>query len=143
MAERSEAAAGGLRVSLVTPKGPVIDEETDAVTAPGQLGEFEVFPGHVPLLTQLHPGVLVLGDKEDRRVYAVSTGVLEVGPDGAIQILVERAVEASRVDLDAARAEVAEFGPQLKDWKGAVDAEWANLKAQVDWAQAQVDAASR
>ncbi|HLU66394.1 MAG TPA: ATP synthase F1 subunit epsilon [Kofleriaceae bacterium] len=145
MAERTaqSSQAGTLRVSVVTPRGPVTDEETDAVTAPGQLGEFEVFPGHVPFLTQLHPGVLVLGEKEGRRVYAVSTGFLEVEPGGVVQVLVEKAVPAAEVDLDAARAEVAELAPQLKDWKGAVDADWKNLKARHDWAQAQVDARAR
>ena len=144
MAERSrEGEAGVLRVSVVTPSGPVTEEGTDAVTAPGQLGEFEVFPGHVPFLTQLHPGVLVLGDRRGRRVFAVSTGFLEVEPDGSVQVLVERAVAASSVDLERARADVSELGPQIKDWKGATDAEWKNLKARLDWAQAQIDAHAR
>ena len=144
MAASSAAAAGSLRVSVVTPRGPIAtDEEVDAVTAPGQLGEFEVFPGHVPLLAQLHPGVLVLGEKQGRQVYAVSSGFLEVEPGGVVQILVEQAVPAGQVDLEAARAQVAELAPQLKDWKGATDADWMNLKARADWAQAQVDARGR
>jgi F-type H+-transporting ATPase subunit epsilon len=137
----SEAPAV-LRVSMVTPRGPVAGQDTDAVTAPGQLGEFEVLPGHVPFLTQLHPGVLVLGERE-RRVFAVSTGFLEVEPDGTVLVLVEQAVAAGDVDLEQAKAQVSELGPKLKDWKGAVDAEFKNLKARHDWAQAQVDARAR
>ena len=131
-----------LKVSVVTPRGPVAAEDTDAVTAPGELGEFEVLPGHVPFLTELHPGVLVLGERE-RQVFAVSTGFLEVEPDGTVLVLVEQAVPAAQVDLDGAKAEVAELGPKLKDWKGAVDAEFKNLKARHDWAQAQVDARTK
>jgi len=131
-----------LRVSVVTPRGPVADQDTDAVTAPGELGELEVLPGHVPLLTELHPGVLVLGERE-RRIFAVSTGFLEVEPDGTVLVLVEQAVAAGDVDIEQAKAQLAELAPKLKDWKGAVDAEFKNLKARHDWAQAQVEARSR
>ena len=131
-----------LAVSVVTPRGPITTEDTDAVTAPGELGELEVLPGHVPFLTELHPGVLVLGERE-RHVFAVSTGFLEVEPDGTVLVLVEQAVAASEVDLDQAKAQVAELAPKLKDWKGAVDAEFKNLKARHDWAQAQVDARTK
>ncbi len=131
-----------LRVSVVTPRGPVADQDTDAVTAPGELGELEVLPGHVPLLTELHPGVLVLGERE-RRIFAVSTGFLEVEPDGTVLVLVEQAVAAGDVDMEQAKAQLSELSPKLKDWKGAVDAEFKNLKARHDWAQAQVEARSR
>lgn len=137
-----ETKKGSLTVSVVTPRGPVAAEETDAVTAPGQLGELEVLPGHVPFLTELHPGVLVLGERE-RHVFAVSTGFLEVEPDGTVLVLVEQAVAAGEVDLEQAKAQMAELGPKLKDWKGAIDAEFKNLKARHDWAQAQLDARSR
>jgi F-type H+-transporting ATPase subunit epsilon len=143
MADKGDTQAAVLRVSVVTPRGPVTDQDTDGVTAPGRLGELEVLPGHVPLLTELHPGVLVLGDKRAKSVYAVSTGFLEVEPDGVVQILVEQAVAAADVDLDAAKAQLAELGPRLKDWKGAVDGEFRTLKQRHDWAQAQVDAQTR
>ena len=137
-----ETKKDALAVSVVTPRGPITAEDTDAVTAPGELGELEVLPGHVPFLTELHPGVLVLGERE-RHVFAVSTGFLEVEPDGTVLVLVEQAVAASEVDLDQAKAQVAELAPKLKDWKGATDAEWKNLKARHDWAQAQLDARTR
>jgi F-type H+-transporting ATPase subunit epsilon len=135
--------AGQLRVVVVTPRGPIADEETDGVTAPGQLGEFEVLPGHVPFLTQLHPGVLILGDKQAREIYAVASGFLEVEPDGEVLVLVEQAVAAGKVDTAAAKAVVDDLGPKIKDWKEALDAEYKNVKARLDWAQAQLDAAAR
>jgi len=140
--EAKSETATALHVQLVTPRGPVAEQETDAVTAPGELGEFEVLPGHVPLLTELHPGVLVLGERE-RRIFAVSSGFLEVELDGTVLVLVEQAVAAADVELEQAKAQLSELGPKLKDWKGAVDAEFKNLKARHDWAQAQVDARSR
>src|SRR3954468_6182272 len=101
--------AGGmptiLAVNLVTPKGVVAHTDTDSVQAPGELGEFELLPGHVPMLTALRPGVLTVGTKARAR-YAVATGSLRVDPAGAVEILVEQAVPAKEVDVEAARADL-------------------------------------
>lgn len=134
---------GALRVAVVTPRGPVVDEETDGVTAPGALGQFEVLPGHVPFLAQLQPGILILGDKQTQRVFAVASGFLEVEPDGEVQVLVEQAIPAGKVDAAAAKKVVDELGPKIKEWKEALDADWKNLKARLDWAQAQLDAQAK
>jgi F-type H+-transporting ATPase subunit epsilon len=139
----SARAPGSLRVNVVTPRGPVAQEDADGVTAPGELGEFEVLPGHVPFLGALHPGVLTLGAKAKGRVLAVASGYLSVDAAGAVQVLVERATPAEEVDLEAARAPGAELGPRVKDWKGEVGAEYKTIKAQLDWAQAQLDAHAR
>ena len=64
-----------LGVNLVTPKGVVAHTEADSVQAPGELGEFELLPGHIPLLTALKPGVLTVGTKARAR-YAVGAGYL-------------------------------------------------------------------
>ena len=47
-----------MRLSVTTPRGALVDTDVDEVTAPGELGEFGVLPGHVPLMSALKPGVL-------------------------------------------------------------------------------------
>ena len=134
--------AENLTVEMVTPTGPVATgDQTDAVTAPGELGELEIFAGHVPFLTELHAGVLTLGEAGPKTRYAVGPGFLEVTAAGEVRILVERAVLGSAVDLEAARAELKETEPKVRSWKGAVDAEFATIKARYEWAQAQIRAA--
>ena len=61
-----------LGVNLVTPRGVVAHTDADSVQAPGELGEFELLPGHIPMLTALRPGVLTIGTKTRTR-YAIST----------------------------------------------------------------------
>ena len=82
------SAGAFLGVNLVTPRGVVAHTNTDSVQAPGELGEFELLPGHVPMLTSLKSGVLTIGTKTAAR-YAVSQGYLRVDPQGAVEILVE------------------------------------------------------
>lgn len=129
-----------LDVNLVTPKGVVAHENTDGLTAPGELGEFELLPGHVPLLTSLRPGVLTIGDKNKVR-YAVSSGYLRVDPSGSIEVLVEQAVLGSAVDVDAARADLKAGEAELAAWGDRpTDGDWKNLSNRVAWAQARIDA---
>ena len=101
----------------MTPKGVVAHTDTDSVQAPGELGEFELLPGHVPMLTALKPGVLTIGTKARAR-YAVSSGYLRVDPRGRGRDP-RRAGDAGegrstprprRSDLATAEAELAKWG---------------------------------
>lgn len=136
----SDAAASKLKVEMVTPVGPIATDDTDAVTAPGELGEFEVFAGHVPFLTELHAGVLTLGEDGPKVHYAVGPGFLEVTGAGEVKILVERAMLGSDVDRAAAEAERDDTEPTVKSWKGDLDAEFKSIVARYEWAMARLKA---
>jgi F-type H+-transporting ATPase subunit epsilon len=136
--------AGGLSsflgVNLVTPRGVVAHTDTDSVQAPGELGEFELLPGHVPLLTSLRPGVLSIGTKTRTR-YAVSSGYLRVDPHGAVEILVEQAMPAKDVNADDAREDLKTAEAALAKWGDKPqDGDYQNLTARVGWARARLDA---
>ena len=135
-------AANFLGVNLVTPKGVVAHTETDSVSAPGELGEFELLPGHVPLLTALKAGVLTIGTKQRAR-YAVSSGYLRVDPQGAVEILVEQAVPAKDVNADEAKNDLKTAEAELAKWGDKPqDGDYQNLVQRQKWAQARLDAAA-
>jgi len=135
-------SATTLDVHVITPRGVVAHEATDGLTAPGEQGEFELLPGHVPMLTALHPGVLTIGDAERTR-YAVSVGYLRVDPDGGVEVLVDEAVIGSKVDVAQARADLETAREDLAAWGDKpTDGDWKNLTHRVGWAQARIDAAS-
>ena len=138
--------AGGLNtilgVNLVTPKGVVAHTDADSVQAPGELGEFELLPGHIPMLTALKPGVLTIGTKARAR-YAVGAGYLRVDPSGSVEILVEQAVPAKDVDAEAAKKELANAESELAKWGDKpLDGDYVNLQARASWARARLDAAA-
>ncbi len=133
-------ASNFLGVNLVTPRGVVAHTDTDSVQAPGELGEFELLPGHVPLLTSLKPGVLTIGTKSRSR-YAVSAGYLRVDPAGAVEILVEQAVSAKDINADEAKKELATAESELAKWGDkAQDGDYQNLVQRAGWARARLDA---
>jgi len=124
----------------VTPKGSVTKEQTTEISARGELGMFDVFPGHMPFLTKLDPGVLTLGSGTKQVIYAVGAGVMEIHDQGVVRVLVERAIAKQDINLEAARAEVDATDPLLREWKKPLDGEYRSLKSRRDWAHAQVDA---
>src|SRR5436190_3291872 len=136
--------AGGLptnlAVNLVTPRGIVAHTDADSVQAPGELGEFELLPGHVPMLTALKAGVLTIGTKARAR-YAVSTGYLRVDPNGAVEILVEQALPAKDVDAEAAKKDLAAAEAELAKWGDKPqDGDYTSLVQRAGYARAQIDA---
>ncbi len=93
-----------LHVELVTAEGRVLSEEADFVRAPGLAGELGVLPNHIPLMTPLRTGeVLVRNDNREEFLF-VAGGFLEVLPDKVV-ILADAAERAE--DIDEARAEEA------------------------------------
>src|ERR1051325_3092856 len=132
-----------LGVNLVTPRGVVAHTDADSVQAPGELGEFELLPGHVPMLTALKPGVLTIGTKARQR-YAVSSGYLRVDPGGAVEILVEQAMLPLDVDPDAAKKDLAAAEAELAKWGDRpLDGDYVNMQQRAGWARARLDAVAQ
>src|SRR5215471_20250425 len=132
-----------LGVNLVTPRGVVAHTNADSVQAPGELGEFELLPGHVPMLAALKPGVLTIGTKTRQR-YAVSSGYLRVDPSGAVEILVEQAMPTIDIDADAARKDLAAAEAELARWGDRpVDGDYVNMQHRAGWARARLDAVAQ
>jgi len=127
-----------LGVNLVTPRGVVAHTDADSVQAPGELGEFELLPGHVPMLTALRPGVLTIGTKTRAR-YAVSSGYLRIDPQGAVEILVEQAMPEADVDANVAQEDLKAAEAELAKWGDKPhDGDYENLVARADWARARI-----
>jgi F0F1-type ATP synthase epsilon subunit len=94
------------------------------------------------MLTALRPGVLTIGTKARAR-YAVSSGYLRVDPQGAVEILVEQALPAKEVDVDAAKKELASAEAELARWgERPLDGDYVTLQDRAGWARARIDAAS-
>ena len=100
-------------LEVVTPHGLVVSSKVEEVYVPGSQGDFDVLPGHAPLLTSLRIGELHY--KQDKGVHylAVNRGFAEVTP-GRITILADTAESAGDIDIDRARAAKARAEEKLK-----------------------------
>ena len=93
-----------LHVELVTAEGRVLSEEADFVRAPGLAGELGVLPRHIPLMTPLRTGEVMVRNDNREESFFVAGGFLEVLPDKVV-ILADAAERAE--DIDESRAEEA------------------------------------
>jgi F-type H+-transporting ATPase subunit epsilon len=94
------------KLSVVTPKGLVYENEVDSVSAAGVEGGFGVLSGHASMLAEIIPGVLSLKSDGKEQLLVVSDGILEVSNEGVV-VLADRAESAE--SLAAAQAALAEF----------------------------------
>ncbi len=111
-----------LHVELVTAEGRVLSQEADFVVAPGSAGELGVLPHHIPLLTTLRPGEVMVRNEGVEEYLFVSGGFLEVLPDRVVN-LADAAERADEIDL--ARAEAARRAAEEALSARASDAEAA------------------
>ncbi|MEY4745216.1 MAG: hypothetical protein RL272_1161 [Candidatus Parcubacteria bacterium] len=101
-----------LTFELTTPERIVLKEAFDAVTIPTQEGEITVLPGHIPLVANLVPGVIVVRNGDEESYLAVSGGFVEVQPGSAVIVLADTAERAEELDLasvEAARERAAKL----------------------------------
>jgi F-type H+-transporting ATPase subunit epsilon len=126
-----------LRLEVVTPSRRVLESRASEVRIPGALGELGVLPGHTPLLTSLGTGEVTWIDGDTTGHLVVQGGFAEVQP-GAVTVLASIAEAVDEIDLEAARATLAEAQERLK----TVDAEdFDEVDSEVRLASARISAA--
>lgn len=88
-------------LEVVTPKGSVVSEDVDIVTAPGVDGEFGVLANHAPFLSAIKTGTLIFKKDKGEKYLMVSAGFAEVS-NNKITFLVETAEYGHDIDVDRA-----------------------------------------
>ena len=89
-----------MHVELITSEGSAYSGEAVSVTLPSGMGEITVLNHHLPLLSTVEPGTLIIRTPQDELLFAVSRGVVQVG-EGSIRILSDIADKAETLEEDA------------------------------------------
>jgi F-type H+-transporting ATPase subunit epsilon len=96
--------ADTLKLEIVTPEGTVYSEDVEMVTLPGIAGQMGIYPRHVPLISQMVPGEMIVRKDGRDSFVATGAGLIEVTAN-RVSILTDLAVPADRID--EAKAEEA------------------------------------
>lgn len=91
-------------LEIRTPQKLIYEGDVSSVKAPGELGSFEILPGHIPFLTILETGEIRVRETDTPQSLAVSGGVFEVLRTG-VTVLSDTAEWAHEIDVE--RAETA------------------------------------
>ncbi len=91
-----------LHVEIITPDRTVFEGDADALSLPTPDGEITVLPHHIPLISIVAPGTIVVRKGSEEHLFAVSRGVIEV--DGSsIRLLADTADRADELEEEAIR----------------------------------------
>jgi len=94
-----------IKLKIVTPEKILFENTVSQVSISTTMGEITVLPNHIPLVSELSPGeVVIKSSKGEEGLMAISGGFVEVLPDQVV-ILADTAERAE--DIDEARAEQA------------------------------------
>ena len=96
--------AATLKLEIVTPGATVYSDDVQMVTLPAVDGQVGIFPRHVPVLTRIVPGEIIVRKNGQDEFLAIGEGLVEVTGD-RVAIVTDMAVAAK--DIDEARAEEA------------------------------------
>jgi len=130
--ERQQQENGGRQLfcRIITPEKMVYDGEANLVVARIADGDVGVMADHAPLVSTAEIGDVRIREGEELHVFATSDGFFKVS-ENLVQILVEEAVEAGEIDVDAAGNQVEEAERELSEVsEDAEDAERA--RAEID-----------
>jgi F-type H+-transporting ATPase subunit epsilon len=124
-----------MRLEIVTPEEIVFSGNVEMVTLPGVAGQFGVYPQHVPLMTQMVPGEIIVRKDQRDLFIASGEGLIEVTA-GRVSILTDLAVAADRID--EARAEEARRRAEARLREKLSDEEVASVNASLARSLAQL-----
>jgi len=124
-----------LELQIVTPDKIAYSEPVDMVTLPGIEGQMGILPEHVPLMTQMVPGEIIV--RKDGRDYflAVGEGLVEITADH-VSILTDMAIGAEHID--EAKAEEARQRALARLREKVTDEELASVNASLARSLAQL-----
>jgi F-type H+-transporting ATPase subunit epsilon len=127
--------ASTLKFEIITPDATVYSEDVDMVTLPGVEGQMGVFPQHVPLMTQMVPGEIIV--RKDGRDYflAVGEGLVEITSDH-VSVLTDMAIAAEKID--EAKVEEARQRAEARLSEKLSDEEVASVNASLTRSLAQL-----
>lgn len=100
-----------MSLRVITPVEIVFEGDVDSVTLPTADGEITVLPHHVPVITTITPGPMIVRRGNDEQVFAISRGVIEVN-QMSVQVLsdiADRAEGLEEATAEKARQEAEEL----------------------------------
>lgn len=95
-----------MTLRIVTPQGVVFtDEDVQSATLMTESGEITVLPRHIPLVSIIVPGEMIVRKPGSQLFLAIAHGILEIRQGSEVVVLADRAEYAS--DLNQQQAQEA------------------------------------
>ena len=134
--------ADTLKLEIVTPETTIYSEDVEMVTLPGSEGEAGIYPNHVPLMTRVQAGEIIVNRGGTEEVVAIGEGFAEITGDH-IAILTDNAANSADIDEAAAEEAKAKAERRLEEGGDVTEEEAKALTQAILYSQAQLKAKRR
>lgn len=84
-------------LKLIAPTGVIYEAEANAVFLPTPNGTIEVLPDHMPLITLISPGEILIKNGSTEKSLATDGGIVQIDHN-QVRILADAAEEAGNLD---------------------------------------------
>jgi len=124
-----------LKLEIVTPEAKTYSEDVEMVTLPAIEGEMGIYPNHVPLMTQLVPGEVLVRKDNQNYFLAIGEGFVQITGE-RVAIMTDMAMKAE--NIDEAKAEEAKRRAEARLAEKLDDEEAATVSAALAHSLAQL-----
>ena len=134
--------ANTLKLEIVTPESKIYSEDVEMVTLPGSEGEAGISPTHVPLMTKVQAGEIVVSRNGNEEILAIGEGFAEITGEH-VAILTDNAANSGDIDEAAAEQAKAKAEQRLQEGGDISEDEARALNQAIFYSQAQIKAKRR
>ena len=134
--------ANTLKLEIVTPESKIYSEDVEMVTLPGSEGEAGIYPNHVPLMTKVQAGEIVVSRNGNEEILAIGEGFAEITGEH-VAILTDNAANSGDIDAAAAEQAKAKAEQRLQEGGDISEDEARALNQAIFYSQAQIKAKRR
>ncbi len=92
-----------MHLELITPEGSAFSGEAVSVTLPTGTGEITVLNHHIPLMSSVMPGTIIIRTGKEELFFAVSRGIIQVEKLG-VRVLADSADRTESLEEEAIEA---------------------------------------
>ena len=126
-----------MNIEIVTPEARVYEDTIESVVMPTTSGEIDILPGHIPIVTEVQAGELIVSKSGTRQSLAISKGFAQCVGD-KISILAEDAIHIDEIDESAVEEAQKRAEEALATMEKMSDEDVAMLESQIEYARAQI-----
>lgn len=120
-----------IKFKIATPERVVYEAEVDQVTLPTKMGEITVLPDHLPIVSSLSAGEILIKKDGQETPLAVSGGFIEFN-NNQMAILADTAERVEEIDEARAEAGRARVAKILEKQRGVEAVDFTALAAKME-----------
>mgnify|MGYP000880842705 FL=1 len=100
-------------IEIITPDKTILKSEATEVTIPSFEGQMGILKDHIPLITFLRPGIILVQNQEEKK-YFVEEGTVEFS-DNNLLILTSTVKDLKNIDKNSINDLIDQAEKKLKD----------------------------